>query len=231
MKDVLGDALWDYYHHEHAYKLWIDNRYGRREEMPVAIYFRDEESLPELEELALQACRGTVLDAGAGAGAHSLVLQQRGLPVTALDISPKAVQVAQMRGVRNVVCADIFQFHSKPFDTILLLMNGIGLSRSLQGLRILLQHLKTLLQPNGQLLFDSSDVGYLYKKRPKPTDRYYGEIEYRYTYRQQTTDWFYWLYLDAHTLASLAAEEGWQTELLYDVGYDQYLARLTRNEG
>jgi len=227
MKDVLGDALLDYFEHEHQYKLWIYNRYGRREEMPVAIYFRNEEAMPDLELTALQACRGTVLDVGAGAGSHSLVLQQLGLDVTAIDISPKAVEVAKKRGVKKAVQGDIYQFQPGTFDTILLLMNGIGLSGSLHGLRRLLKHLKTLLNKGGQLLFDSSDVAYLYKKRPKPTDRYYGEIEYKYAYRQQSTGWFYWLYIDRKTLTSIAAEEGWHTEIMFDDGYDQYLARLT----
>lgn len=227
MRDVLGEAIWDYYHHEKDNKLWIHNRYGRKEEMPLSIYFREQDEMPELELLAMQQCRGKVLDIGAGAGSHSLVLQQMGVDVTALDISPKAIAIAQKRGVQKAIQANIFEYQESSFDTLLLLMNGIGLTGTLKGLQLFLQHAKTLLAPGGQILFDSSDVAYLYKKNPMPRDKYYGEIEYQYQYKGQKGDWFNWLYVDAKTLKKAARAAGYKTEILFDDGYDQYLARLT----
>ncbi|RYE18513.1 MAG: SAM-dependent methyltransferase, partial [Sphingobacteriales bacterium] len=93
MSDILGQALQNYFHKTGRHKLWIHNQYGPKEEMPVAAYFRDEEDMPDLEWCALDHCRGQVLDIGAGAGSHALVLQQRGVDVTALEISPLATQV------------------------------------------------------------------------------------------------------------------------------------------
>jgi hypothetical protein len=61
-------------------------------------------------------------------------------------------------------------------------MNGIGLTGTLTGLQLFLQQAKILLAKNGQLLFDSSDVAYLYNNGAKPTDRYYGEIDYQPPY-------------------------------------------------
>lgn len=180
INDVLGEAIWDYHQQVTGHKLWIHNRYGRKEEMPVAIYFRGRDELPDMEIMALQHSKGKVLDIGAGAGSHSLMLQEMGVDVTAIDISPKAIAVAQQRGVQKAFQGNIFEFNAPPFDTLLLLMNGIGLVGTLSGLQLFLQHAKTLLAPHGQLLFDSSDVAYLYKKSTLPTDKYYGEIEYRY---------------------------------------------------
>ena len=227
MRDVLGEAIWDYHHHEKDNKLWIHNRYGRKEEMPLSIYFREEDEMPELELLAMQQCRGKVLDIGAGAGSHSLVLQQMGVDVTALDISPKAVAVSQQRGVQKAIQANIFEYQESSFDTLLLLMNGIGLTGTLKSLQLFLQHSKTLLATGGQILFDSSDVAYLYKKNPMPRDKYYGEIEYQYQYKGQKGAWFNWLYVDTKTLKKAARAAGYKTEILFDDGYDQYLARLT----
>lgn len=226
MSDVLGEVISDYYHQTMKGKLWIHNKYGKRESMPVDIYFRDEEDMSDLELFALQHCSGTVLDIGAGAGSISLQLQQRNIEVTALEISPKAVSIMKIRGIKQVVQQDIFKFEGEKFDTLLLLMNGIGLTGNISTLRLFLQHAKKLIQPKGQLLFDSSDIAYLYgKKIPKP-EHYYGEIMYQYEYKKQKTEWFSWLYIDQQLLKTIAAEEGWNCDVLFEDEYDQYLARL-----
>lgn len=228
MNDVLGQSISDYYNKRPLSKLWIHNKYGKKEEMPIATYFRNAAQMPDLELIALQNCAGKVLDIGAGAGSHALELQEKGIDVTALEISSKAAEVMKQRGVDKIVQQDIFTFESDRFDTLLLLMNGIGLTGNITGLKQFLQHSKKLLQPSGQLIFDSSDVAYLYDHNLPEMDHYYGEIVYLYEYKKQKTDWFTWLYIDQKTLAETAAGEGWKTEILFVDEYDQYLARLTR---
>ncbi|GAA4316348.1 class I SAM-dependent methyltransferase [Mucilaginibacter gynuensis] len=225
MKDILGQAIYDRYHKLSKHKLWIHNQYGPKEEMPVSTYFRKEDDLPDLEWHALNECRGKTLDIGAGAGSHSLELQNRGMDITALDISPLAVEVMRKRGLQQAIEADIFTYTGPKYDTLLLLMNGIGLTGSLENLANFLQYAKTLLAPGGQLLFDSSDIAYLYEGNP-PQDRYYGEIKYQYEYKGKKTDWFNWLYVDEHTLTDVAKKTGWSTDILVDDEYGQYLARL-----
>jgi SAM-dependent methyltransferase len=226
MEDVLGQAIHDYYIKTQVSKLWIYNKYGSREEMPVDVYFRGEDDMPDIEWLAIERCNGKVLDIGAGAGSHALILQQRATEVTALDISPLLVSVMRNRRVENVVLADIFEYNIRGFDTLLLLMNGIGLAGTIERLKILLHHLKGLLKPDGQILFDSSDVAYLYEGNP-PDGAYYGEITYQYAYKKVRSDWFNWLYVDEHTMASLASECGFDMEILLEDEFGQYLARLT----
>ncbi|HWB26272.1 MAG TPA: methyltransferase domain-containing protein [Chitinophagaceae bacterium] len=226
MSDVLGCAIWDYHFNlGNKAKLWIHNKYGPKEEMPVETYFRGAGELPELEITALDNCRGRILDVGAGAGSHALFLQQKGLDVTALDVSPKACEVTKMRGVKNVLTKDIYTFTGERFDTILLLMNGIGLTGTILNLRLFLRHIKQLLFPGGQLIFDSSDVAYLYDDTP-PANNYYGEIDYEYRYKGERSGWFKWLYIDKALLAAIAKEEGWQVTILFEDDFDQYLARL-----
>jgi len=234
MKDVLGTAISDYFHKVSTARLWVNNKYGPREEMPVDTYFRDPDQMPELEWVALQQCRGRILDIGAGAGSHALVLQQMGLDIAALDISPKAAAVMEERGVKKVLVDNFFEL--KPgspdpagaagsFDTLLLLMNGIGLAGTLDGLRHFLDHAKTLLLPGGQLIFDSSDIAYLYDGRTPKGKEYYGEILYQYEYRKQQSDWFKWLFIDRVTLAEILTEKGWDMQLLFEDPFDQYLVR------
>lgn len=226
MKDVLGAAILDYYKKNLRQKLWIHNKYGRKEEMPVEIYFRTEKEMPLLELKALQECKGSVLDIGAGAGSHALALQKRNIPVTAMDISEKAVKVMKARGVKKAIQEDIWHFNKEQYDTMLLLMNGIGLTANLQGLQRFLTQAKNLLAPNGQLLFDSSDVAYLYKGKIPAGENYYGEIAFQYEYKGEKSDWFTWLYVDQQTLKNLAKQEGWQVQILFVDEQDQYLARL-----
>ncbi|RYZ37507.1 MAG: class I SAM-dependent methyltransferase, partial [Sphingobacteriales bacterium] len=161
--DILGQAISDYYNYQRDQILWVHDRFGPKVEMPIATYFRSEAKMPALELAALDLCRGTVLDIGAGAGSHALALEDRKIKVTALDISPLAIEVATMRGVTKAVAEDIFSFSGRKFDTLLLLMNGIGLCGNMEGLRRFLAQAKKLLKPGGQLIFDSSDVAYLFE--------------------------------------------------------------------
>jgi SAM-dependent methyltransferase len=225
--DVLGRAISEYYFDNAQYKLWVHDNHGPRVEMQVPIYFRDPEAMPELEQMALQLCRGKTLDIGAGAGSHALYLQERGLDVTALDISEGAARVARERGVQNVTVADIFTLKGQQYDTLLLLMNGIGLVQNIEGLKHFLQHAKTLLKPKGQLLFDSSDLAYLYENGIPELPYYYGEVKCCYEYRRQKSEWFSWLYIDSKTLSGIAAQAGWKMEVLFTDESDQYLACLT----
>lgn len=219
--------MFDYFKQNGKHKLWINNTYGPKEEMPLEVYFRSEDEMPDLELMALKHCSGKVLDIGAGAGSHALILQDRGMAVTALDISGLAVTIMLQRGVKYAAEQDIFTYNRGKFDTLLLLMNGIGLCGTIRQLRLFLQHAKTLLNKGGQLIFDSSDIAYLYEGELPDNAEYYGEISYQYVYKGQKTDWFKWLYVDEVKLKSVAVEEGWVMEVLYKDDMDQYLARLT----
>jgi len=224
--DVFGLALSDFYKNDTADILWLNNSYGEVEEMPVDIFFRTEEEMPMLEHKAMSACYGKILDVGAGVGSHALILQDMGMDVTAIDISANAVKIMQQRGVKKALEQSIFLTTEK-YDTLLFLMNGIGLTGTLPGFIDFLQKAKALISSNGQMLFDSSNISYLYESSSKPEDHYFGEVSYSYTYKNQKGNWFNWLYLDQETLISTANKNGWQCEIIFDDGEDQYLARLT----
>jgi len=228
MKDVLGQAIADYYHKTSTGSLWVRNKYGPKEKMPVEIYFRNAGDMPELEWTALQNCRGHILDIGAGAGSHALFLQQTGLNVTALDISRLNAKVMKERGIKNILQHDFFTLKAhKKYDTLLLLMNGIGLAGTIDGLSIFLQKARRLLRPGGRLIFDSSDIAYLYKGNPPKDGPYYGEVHYQYEYRRMRSEWFNWLFIDRRTLTRIAGKEGWNVTLLYKDRFDQYLVECT----
>lgn len=224
--DVFGNALLDFYKTSKTDILWLHNSYDEPEEMPVEIFFRTKEEMPELELKALRLCKGKVLDVGAGVGSHSLLLQHSGVDVTAIDTCEEAVQIMKQRGVKNAVVQNIFSVTTK-YDTLLFLMNGIGLTGTLAGFTDFLQQAKKIINDDGQLIFDSSDISYLYEYLPKPTNKYFGEVNYCYEYKKQKGNWFNWLYIDKQTLINLCQQSGWKCEIVFDDGEDQYLAKLT----
>ena len=223
--DVFGNALKDYYQKGKTETLWLYNSYDEPEEMPVDIFFREDDEMPTLEHKAMNACYGKVLDVGAGVGSHALLLQKMNIDVTAIDICADAVMIMKQRGVKKAFQQDIFSATEK-FDTLLFLMNGIGLTGTLAGFTEFLKKAKALIEPEGQLIFDSSDISYLYEELPKPKNKYFGEVSYCYQYQKQKGNWFNWLYLDQETLIHIANQNGWQCDIIFDDGEDQYLAKL-----
>jgi SAM-dependent methyltransferase len=231
--DPLGAALLDHLAGQDHGNIRAKCSVAEDDLIPPAYFFRSYEKMPEIEQLALDECQGKVLDIGAGAGCHSLYLQQKGHAVTALDISPGAVEVMRRRGLKDAHCQSIFDWKKGTYDTLLMLMNGIGLVNNLSGLARFFQHAKKLLKPKGQILLDSTDVLYAYREADgsiwlEPGQPYYGEVGYQMTYRNMVGRPFTWLYLDYWNLCQYAAREGWGYELLYEGENDHYLARLWR---
>jgi len=234
--DLLGQALLDYQHGHHAAALTVQCSAADDEPLPAAYFFRTLLAMPELERQALDECRGRVLDLGAGAGCHALELQSRGFTeVKAIDQSAGAVQVMQARGVQEVAQRDIMAPRppgERPYDTILMLMNGLGLAGTLEGLDKFLAHARTLLAPDGQILATSSDISYLYEDEEGAlvldlNGPYYGEVEYTFQYKKQTGEPFPWLFIDAALLEDAARQAGYEVDFIDTDENGQYLVRLT----
>ncbi|MGY4383456.1 SAM-dependent methyltransferase [Pedobacter sp. UYP24] len=225
--DVFGEALKDQFLKPPAETLWVHNSYDDPEEMPVDIYFRDEEEMPELELRAMELCKGKTLDVGAGVGSHALILQQRGFDITGMDISAAAVDIMKKRGLKKAMEGDILKYTADTYDTLLFMMNGIGLTGTIAGLTSFLEKVKALLNPGGQLVFDSSDLSYLYQEIEFPAKGYFGEVSFRYEYRSTKGSWFKWIYVDQQTLKTIASKKGWTVEIIFEDDSDQYLARLS----
>ena len=226
--DLWGQALWDYHQGDRKHPLILETSYGVLEEVPLEEFYREELTFNKLELFALELCQGTVLDIGAGAGAHSLALQEMGLSVTALESSNGACQVMRSRGVQVVVEADFWHYEGGQFDTLLLLMNGAGIGGSYQRLTEFLELLASWLKPQAQILLDSCDVHYLFQDITEAHPDYYGNLTYCYQYRQQQGTPFPWLFVDFKTLSQEAERQSLNVQMLYQNG-EHYLAKLSRN--
>ena len=230
--DPMGRAVTDYFANGKAAKLRVFSPMFDEDEIPVKTLFRTVDEMPALERQALDLARGRILDVGAGAGCHSLALQDRGADVTAIDISPLCVDTMRQRGVKDVLERDFFTLEGQ-FDTILMLMNGIGIVGALTRLPAFFMQLDRLLAPGGQLLCDSSDLCYLFEDEDGIIDLtgvegYYGELEYTMQYKQVKGTPFPWLFIDPDTLRDAASRHGFEMEVVAPGEHYDYLARITR---
>ena len=232
MKDLFGKAILDFQTNNSPENIVTETNISEADEMEVSYLFRDFKSMPKLEQKALQLCKGKILDVGCGAGSHSLYLQDKGLDVTSIDISENAIKACKLRGLKNVKVQDVLAVENDKFDTILLLMNGTGIFKTLKETSKKKKKLKSLLNPNGQILIDSSDIIYMYDEQEDgsflvPATNYYGELIFTIHYKNQTDEPFPWLYMDYNTLQNAAHANGLNCELIQEGKHFDYLAKLT----
>ena len=231
-KDPMGAAILDYQKSERVGRLRVLSSMFEEDEMPVKHLFRNLEEMPILEQKALSLAKGKVLDVGAGAGCHALALQAQSIAVKAIDISSQSCQAMLQRGVKDVECINLFDEHLESgFDTILLLMNGTGIAGKIENLPALFNRLKALLNKDGQILIDSSDIKYIYENEDGSFDinlnaAYYGEVDYQMVYKDVKGDSFDWLYVDFPLLKSIAESCGLHGELIAEGEHYDYLARF-----
>lgn len=223
--DIFGEAFLAFQQDGMAEPIavWIDDE--AQDPLDPAYFFRSFDDMPLLEQHALKHARGKVLDVGAAAGCHSLWLHKNHRDVTALEISPGACEVLRSHQLPKVVEADFFDYATtEKYDTILFLMNGLGMGQTVQGTVKLLQKAKQLLAPGGVILGDSSDIAYFalgddpsaedlawldeQKKgllTQSPLNHYYGMVHFSLKWKQLKNE-FNWIYPDPDLL-KFAAEQ------------------------
>lgn len=231
--DPIGRAVYDFHFHSNDQPIMVHSDDFDDDTIETNYLFRSYKQMPALEKKALSLCKGSVLDVGACAGAHSVYLQEKGFEVTALEISSLCCEVLRSRKLRNVVQQNIFNFGNQKFDTILLLMNGTGIAGTLNGLDVLFHHLKTLLNPEGQILIDSSDLIYLYEQEDGSAlvdisaDTYYGELTFQAEYETWIGEPFSWLYVDLNNLENSVEKNKLKLNHVFKGQHYDYLARIT----
>jgi 2-polyprenyl-3-methyl-5-hydroxy-6-metoxy-1,4-benzoquinol methylase len=243
MKDLFGKAILDYQTNNSPEDLITETSISEEDEMSVAYLFRDFDAMPKLEQRALQLAKGKILDVGCGAGSHSLYLQnEKKLNITAIDISENAIKACTLRGLKKTRVQEIMTLENEKYDTILLLMNGAGMCGKLKNISKFLLKLKSLLNENGQILLDSSDIIYMFDEDEDGGTRgeaelsatkwipvnnsYYGEVVFNISYKGQKEKPFNWMYIDYNTLQNAALANGLNCELVLEGEHYDYLARL-----
>ena len=238
-----GLALLDYFNGDSSAKVIIHRDDGEKSNLPIEPFFRGAENFLPMEQTALDLCYGRVLDVGAGAGPHSLELQNKGLYVcarsnarlrlSAIDISTQACEIMKKRGVKDVRCVDILYFEAEPFDTVLMLGRGIGIVENLAGLDSFLDDVHKLVKQDGQILLNSLDVRctndpvhLTYHEANRKANRYFGECCFQFEYKGQKGPVWKWLFVDPETLSSHALKTGWSCRIISQEESGGYLAQL-----
>lgn len=230
-----GRALLDYFNGDREATIVVRSDLGEQDEMPAAVFFRSPEDFFPFDLAALARCRGRVLDVGACTGVHSLYLQERGFDVCAIDVMPQAVEIMRARGLRDARLATMDDLRDERFDTILMMMNGIGILGTLGGLDRFLRDVPRLLRPCGQILLDSGPPSLVgnpddpaVQMRVGDEGQYYGEAWIELEYRGEKGPPFRELYADAETLSEHAEAAAWEVDIIHVDEHGGYVARLTR---
>jgi len=227
--DPIGQAILDFVQKGKTDDIIVSSDLCEDDVIETAYLFRTLKEMPVIEKLALKHCVGLVLDIGAGAGAHAKVLKSQGINVNALEPSAGAAEYIRSQNI-PVIQDTIQQVKDVKFDTLLLMMNGLGLAGKLENLASFLTHLKGLLNPGGKIICDSTDIQYLYQEDDGSmwmdlNAEYYGNFKFQMKYKDHQTDWFDWLYVDFNRLCDVADEVGLSVELLHEED-DHYLVEL-----
>ena len=233
MKDLFGQAILDYQTNNSPEDLYTETSISELDVMPINYLFRDYDEMPLLEQKALDLTKGKTLDVGCGAGSHSLYLQGKEVEVSAIDISPKAIEACRLRGLKNVNIQNFLELdETEKFDTILFLMNGTGIFQNLVLINVFLDKIKQLLTENGQVIIDGTDIIYMFDededggKWIPSNGNYYGELDFTVHYKGEQEETIQWLYLDFDTLKNACNYHQLKCVKL-KTEEDSYLAKIT----
>ncbi|UCH56856.1 MAG: class I SAM-dependent methyltransferase [Candidatus Bathyarchaeota archaeon] len=235
-KDAFGKALTAYQRGEPADHT-IERDDGMVEEADTGMYFLPYEKWPEFERKAVLEARGRVLDVGVGAGRVALWLQEGGLEVVGIDVSPLALEVSRLRGVRDCRLMDVgkLDFPVGSFDTVLMLGNNLGIGGEVEQTQRILKDLYRLTSDDGIIIGETRDpletnkpAHLAYHERNRRRGRSPGLVRIRIGFQGELDDWFELLLVGEEELAELLEPTGWSISKIYCGEGANYVAILEK---
>lgn len=234
-RDILGQLAFDYFNDLNPEDIVVHSDLCDPDILPLDILFRTEDQLFPVEKVALPLCEGSILDVGSGTGSLMQILKSKGKKIQGIDTSQGLIDYQIEKGLESIK-VDFFDFESvEKFDTILMMMNGIGIVGTLSELPNFFKKLDEILAEEGKALIDSSDIAYMYENEDGSisinlNQSYYGEMKYQMQYKENFGEWFDWLYIDFETLSNLAKQYGFQAKIVFEDENDHYLAELKKDK-
>lgn len=169
-----------------------------------------------------------VVDVGAGAGRASLLMQNEGLTVIALDVSPGAIEVCRRRGVSEAFLGtvqDLALADVGLLDTFLCLGANLGLIGHSQRSGDFFESLGRLGAPDVRLVgtmlnpYVTDVPAHLaYHAANRAAGRPAGAVRIRIRYQMTATPWFELLWASPNELDETARASGWRVTDTHEVG-------------
>ncbi|MDQ3585524.1 MAG: class I SAM-dependent methyltransferase [Pyrinomonadaceae bacterium] len=202
-------------------------------------YFREYKQWSPPERRAIKWAKGRVLDIGCGAGRHSLYLQQNGFDVTGIDISPGAIKVCKLRGLKKALVrpiTDVDKFKPNSFDTIIMFGNNFGLFGSAKAAKLILKKLHRITSPDARIIagtlnpYQTGDTDHLeYHKLNRRRGRMPGQIRMRVRYRRAIGAWFDYLFVAPNEMEDIFTDTNWRIEKLIAPEEANYFAVIRKS--
>jgi SAM-dependent methyltransferase len=223
-EDAFGQMIWALHNGQEVFEV-IERDDNYIDAMSAEGYFSAYQEWPQFERSALELAKGRVLDVGSGAGRHSLHLQEKGLDVTGIDVSPLALKVCKLRGLRKTRLMSVYDVSFKPdsFDTIIMMGNNFGLFASFNKAKRLLRKFHKITSNNGMIVADTRDpyktdnpMHLAYHKRNRERNRMGGQVKIRVRYRTYVGRWFDYLMVSKEEMKQILKDTGWQIKEFID---------------
>jgi SAM-dependent methyltransferase len=202
------------------------------------MYFRVYKQWSPLERRAIKLAKGRILDIGCGAGRHSLYLQQIGFDVTGIDISPGAVKVSKLRGLKKAQVrsiSEVDKFEADSFDTILMLGNNFGLFGDAKGAKRILKRLYRITSVEARIIagtrnpYETDNPNHLqYHRLNTKRGRMPGQIKMRVRFEKTVGPWFDYLFVSPKEMGELLGDTDWQVERFIGSKEANYIAVLRK---
>jgi len=238
MQDACGQELFDYYTFNKGVEI-VEREDGFISATTnISTYFALYEEWPDHHKESIKFVHGRVLDIGCGAGRHTLYLQRQGFEVTAVDNSPKAIELCRLRGVKDARILPITKIspHIEPFDTIIMIGNNFGLFANPQRAKRLLRRFYNLTFSGGTIIAESNDPyqtqnpdHLAYHEFNHQRDRMQGQIRLRVRHRKYKSPWIDYLLVSKEEMKDIVSNTGWQIDRFIDSDTSMYIAILGKD--
>lgn len=220
-QDAHGHAMYDYLKGKGGFEIVERDEGFITPTNAPRVYFSKYRNWPAHEKKAMGYVRGKVLDIGCGAGRHSLYLQEKGFDVLGIDVSPLAIKVCKLRGLKKAKLISISQISSKlgRFDTLLMFGNNFGLFESFDKAKRLLKRFHRISSEKARIIAESMDPHKTtepdhleYHKSNIKRGRMCGQVRLRVRYKKYATPWFDYVLVSEDEMKRIFKGTGWQVK-------------------
>ncbi len=177
------------------------------------------------EKEAMRYAKGRILDIGCGGGRISLHFQKKGFDVLGIDVSPLAVKVCKLRGLRNARVMSITDVSPRlgKFNTILMIGNNFGLFGNPNRAKRLLRQFYHCTNPDALIIAESNDpyqtnepFHLSYHRLKHRQGKMAGQLRIRVRYKKYATPWFEYLIVSKDEMKRILEGTGWRVRRFVD---------------